>query len=83
VPLASGDDSAPVEATSANVYSGAYPLSRLLYVYVNKSPKQPLDPLVREFVKFVFSREGQELVIKDGYLPLPANVVKDELAKID
>ena len=43
---------------------------RFLYVYVNRAPGKPLDPLVREFLKFVFSKEGQEIVVKDGYFPL-------------
>jgi phosphate transport system substrate-binding protein len=65
-----------------DVISGKYPLARFLYVYVNRAPGKPLDPVVREFLKFVFSKEGQEIVIKDGYYPLPAKVVQEELAKI-
>ena len=57
---------------TTNVTSGKYPLSRFLYIYVNKAPGKPLDPLVREFLKLIFSKEGQEVVVKDGYLPLPA-----------
>lgn len=67
----------------ADVYSGNYPLSRYLYVYVNKAPNKPLDPLVREFVKFVLSKEGQEIVVKDGYLPIPAKVAQEELSKVN
>lgn len=66
----------------AEVYSGNYPLSRYLYVYVNKAPNKPLDPLVREFLKFALSKEGQETVVKDGYLPIPAKVAQEELNKI-
>jgi phosphate transport system substrate-binding protein len=66
----------------ADVYSGHYPLSRYLYVYVNKAPNKPLDPLVREFLKFVLSKEGQEIVVKDGYLPVPSKVAQEETAKI-
>jgi phosphate transport system substrate-binding protein len=66
----------------ADVISGRYPLSRFLYVYVNRAPGKPLDPVVREFLKLVFSKEGQEIVIKDGYYPIPAKVVQEELAKI-
>ena len=66
----------------ADVISGKYPLARFLYVYVNRAPGKPLDPVVREFLKLVFSREGREIVLKDGYYPLPASVVKEELAKI-
>ena len=53
-----------------NVYAGTYPLARFLYVYVNRAPGKPLDPLVRQFLEFVLSKEGQEIVVKDGYLPL-------------
>jgi phosphate transport system substrate-binding protein len=66
-----------------DVLSGKYPLARHLYVYFNAAPNKPLDPLVREFLKFVVSREGQEIVVKDGYLPIPAKVVGEELAKLN
>ena len=65
-----------------DVKSGKYPLSRFLYIYVNKAPGKPLDPLVKEYLKLIFSKEGQEVVVKDGYLPLPADLAKQELAKI-
>jgi len=67
----------------ANVTSGKYPLSRFLYLYVNKAPGKPLDPLVKEYLKLILSKDGQEVVVKDGYLPLPANLVKEELAKLE
>lgn len=57
--------------------SGEYPLSRFLMVYVNKKPGQPLDTLTLEFMKFVLSKQGQELVVKDGYFPLPAEAVAE------
>jgi phosphate transport system substrate-binding protein len=66
----------------ADVLSGKYPLARFLYVYVNRAPGKPLDPVVREFLKFVFSKEGQEIVLKDGYYPIPAKIVQEELAKV-
>ena len=61
----------------ANVVSGKYPLGRYLYLYVNKKPNEGLDPLRKEFIKYVISKEGQEVVIKDGYLPLTANKVRE------
>ncbi len=64
------------------VNTGEYPLSRFLYVYINRAPNKPLDPLVREFVNYVCSKEGQEVVIKDGYLPLNAQLCSAELAKV-
>ena len=54
--------------------SGDYPLARFLYVYVNKQPNEPMDQLTLEFVKFVLSKAGQNIVVKDGYYPLPAQV---------
>ena len=64
------------------VYAGRYPLARFLYVYVNRPPGRPMDPLVAAFLRFVLSRDGQEVVVKDGYLPLSARVVEQELAKL-
>jgi len=63
-------------------YAGTYPLARFLYVYVNQKPSAPLDPLRLEFVKYVLSREGQEAVIKDGYLPLTAQMLDAEKARL-
>jgi phosphate transport system substrate-binding protein len=71
------------DGSYGNVTSGKYPLSRFLYLYVNKAPGKPLDPLVKEYLKLILSKEGQEVVVKDGYLPLSAGLVKEELAKIE
>jgi phosphate transport system substrate-binding protein len=78
LPLA-GEGGECVEATAENAYSGKYPMARFLYVYVNKAPGKPLPPLTREFVRLVLSREGQEVVVKDGYFPIPAAIAQDEL----
>jgi phosphate transport system substrate-binding protein len=82
VPLSDKDGGRCVEATADNSYSGTYPLARFLYVYVNKAPGKPLDPLTREFAKLILTREGQEGVVKDGYFPIPATIAKEELNKI-
>ena len=82
VPLTEKDGGKCVEATADNSYSGAYPLARFLYVYVNKAPGKGLDPLTREFVRLMMSKEGQDVVVKDGYFPIPASVAKEELAKV-
>jgi phosphate transport system substrate-binding protein len=66
-----------------DVKSGKYPLNRFLYIYINRAPGKPLDPVVKEFCKLIFSKEGQEVVVKDGYLPLPAEIAKQELAKLE
>jgi len=71
-----------VEADYEHCVSGDYPLARFLYVYVNKKPGQPMDKLTHEFLKFVLSREGQEIVVKDGYFPLPKAAEEESLAKL-
>lgn len=82
VALAKKEGEAPIEATSENAIEDTYPLSRYLYVYVNKHPNKPVPPLEAEFVKMVLSKIGQQVVVKDGYIPLPAKVVEKELAKL-
>lgn len=79
IPLAKDDKSSLVEPTFANALKGDYPLGRTLYIYVAKKPDEPMPKLVEEFLKFVLSREGQEVVIKDGYGPLPGKVVEKQL----
>jgi len=76
LPLAAQPDAAAVEPVAANAYSGDYPLARFLYLSVNRKPSSPLDPLRREFLRYVLSATGQGDVKKDGYLPLPAAVVE-------
>lgn len=71
-----------IDATPENAVAGTYPLTRYLYVYVNKKPNQPLAPLDNEFIKMVLSKTGQQVVIKDGYIPLPAKVVDKVLATL-
>jgi len=82
VPLAAKDGARCYEADPDNAYAGSYPLSRFLYVYVNRAPGKPLEPLTREFLKLVVSKEGQEVVIKDGYFPIPASIAREELNKV-
>lgn len=81
VPLAvEGDDF--VAAEPANAYSGEYPLARFLYLYVNHKPGTELDPLRREFIRYIFSKQGQQDVVKDGYYPVPASIAKKALADL-
>jgi phosphate transport system substrate-binding protein len=82
VPLAKKNSTDYVEASEDNALSGKYPLARVLYVYVNKAPNKPLTPMELEFVKMVLSKQGQDVVVKDGYIPLPAAMAQKELAKI-
>ncbi|MGB0466045.1 MAG: PstS family phosphate ABC transporter substrate-binding protein [Pontibacterium sp.] len=83
LPLAKKPGQAFVDATPENSLNGSYPLARSLYVYVNKKPGQPLAPLEREFVKMVMSKVGQEVVVKDGYIPLPAKLVERQMKALD
>ena len=80
--LAAKDGGEFVSDDASNVYAGKYPLARFLYIYVNKAPDKPLSPLVKEFLAFVLSKEGQAIVIKDGYLPLLGQHVAEELPKL-
>ena len=80
--LAKNGDSDYVGTDPEAVLTGKYPLARFLYVYVNREPNRPMDDLVREFLRFVLSKEGQEVVVKDGYLPLSPKILDDELAKL-
>jgi len=71
-----------VSAEAANAYSGKYPLARFLYIAVNHDPRKKLDPLRAEFVKFIFSKQGQTQVLKDGYLPLTSVMAQKSLAML-
>jgi len=83
VPLAKKAGKPFVDATSENAIKGSYPLARFLYVYVNKHPNKPLPPLEREFIKMVLAKSGQTVVVKDGYIPLPAKVAAKEIKKLN
>lgn len=82
LPLSMKEGEAFVEPTFENASKGAYPLARFLFVYVNKAPNQPLSPIVQEFLKFVYSKEGQHVVIKDGYFPISAQIIDKQLANL-
>jgi phosphate transport system substrate-binding protein len=83
IALAKTEGAQAYEPSYENVLSGKYPLGRLLYVYVAKKPGEPLDPMVREFLKMTLSAEGQEIVAKDGYLPLTPAIAKKQLSLLD
>lgn len=82
VPLAKKDGQPFVEADAVHAIDGTYPLARVLYVYVNKRPNQPLPPLEREFIKLVLSKQGQQVVVKDGFVPMPASMAVKALADL-
>lgn len=83
IALGKKDGDRQYAANYANVLNGTYPLGRLLYIYVGKEPNKPLPTLVKEFMKYALSEEGQQIVVKDGYMPLTAEVAKKQLALLD
>jgi phosphate transport system substrate-binding protein len=83
VPLSDKDDGTAYEANYENTKAGTYPLARYLNLYVNRAPGKPLPAVVGEFCRYILSKEGQEVVIKDGYLPLEAKTAESERKLID
>jgi phosphate transport system substrate-binding protein len=84
VPLSAEPGAPFVAPTLADVASHRYPLSRYVYVFINRPPGKPIEPKTKEFLKLVLSREGQRVVAEEGvYIPLTAEVVREELAKLE
>jgi phosphate transport system substrate-binding protein len=81
--VAIADKKGPIAPTQANATDMSYPIARYLYLYINKDPVKGTDPLVREFVRFICSKQGQDVVIKDGYFPLPARKAQEMLELIN
>jgi len=81
VPLASKEGAKCYEANAENAYDGNYPLARFLYIYFNSKPNQSLNPLMAQFLKYVFSKEGQMIVIKDGFYPVSKALADEDLGK--
>jgi phosphate transport system substrate-binding protein len=80
--VSAGDDGPFVAATPQTVEARTYPLARSVWIYTNQ-PAEPLNPRVREFLRFIFSREGQELVQQEGeYLPLTPALDAAQLKKL-
>ncbi|GAB3530854.1 PstS family phosphate ABC transporter substrate-binding protein [Photobacterium alginatilyticum] len=82
IPVAREEGGDYVEASIENSLNGSYPLARYLYIYVNKHPNKPMPQLEAEFIKFILSRFGQDMVEKDGYVPLSAAIVSADLAQL-
>jgi len=85
VGVTAGDWGHPMVGSRDEVLSGQYPFDRFLYVYVRRLPGQPLDPFVKDYLRMVLSKEGQEAIALDdkGYLPLNATELASELAKLE
>lgn len=79
VPIAAKPGEKCFGATAENAYAGDFPISRFLYVYVNKNPNQPLDPVRGEFIRFMLSKQGQEATVKDGYFPMTSEIAAEDL----
>lgn len=75
VPISKKDGAEAFDATPENCYSGKYPLSRFLWIYFNRAPGKEVSPVVKEFLSFILSREGQEIVLKDGFIPLTKKMI--------
>lgn len=80
VPLKADADSDCFDAVAEHAISGDYPIARFLYIYVNKNPNEKLDPLRGEFIRFVYSKQGQEAVVRDGYFPVLKSLADQDLA---
>jgi phosphate transport system substrate-binding protein len=83
VPLAKNEKGKFVEPTLANALKGAYPMGRTLYIYVSKKPGDPLPPVVKEFLKYILSKQGQEIVVKDGFGRLPDKLIEKNMKALD
>jgi phosphate transport system substrate-binding protein len=82
VPLSAKEGAKGYEANAANAYDGNYPLARFLYIYFNKKPNEPLNPLMAQFLRYVFSKQGQMIVIKDGFYPVSKALADEDLGKV-
>lgn len=82
IPLSAQKGKPCYEPTFVNASAGKYPLARFLYLYVNKAPGKPLPPLVKQFLAYVYSKQGQNIVIKDGYFPLPQTLINKKLGEM-
>jgi phosphate transport system substrate-binding protein len=71
-----------VAPTAETCYDGSYPIARFLLVYVNAKPGAALDPLRAEFIRMIFSKQGQEGIVKDGYIPVTADIAREELKSL-
>jgi phosphate transport system substrate-binding protein len=84
IALAARGSSVYVAPSAASFQDRTYPLARNVYIFVNRPPGKPLEPRLREFLRYALSREGQEIVAKNGnYLPLPPAFAAEQLKKLD
>jgi phosphate transport system substrate-binding protein len=82
--LAARDGGPYVAPSKASFQDRTYPLVRSLYFYLNRPPGSAIEPRLREFLRYILSREGQEAIVRDGnYLPLPAAFAREQAARLD
>jgi phosphate transport system substrate-binding protein len=82
--LAAVDGGPYYEATKENLIQRKYPLTRFITTFINRAPGKPVDPKVKEFLRYILSREGQEAIVRDGnYLPLSEDSIRDQLKKLE
>jgi phosphate transport system substrate-binding protein len=84
VALASQEGGSYFQANRETLIARTYPLTRITYAFLNQPPGKPVDPKVKEFLRYVFSREGQEDIVRDGgYLPLNQDSIREQLKKLE
>ncbi len=84
IAIASTDDAPYYEATKLNLIQRKYPLTRAVSIYINREPGKPIDPKVREFLRYVLSQEGQQSVVQEGeFLPLSEEGVRNQMRKLE
>ena len=83
VPVARDANGPAIEINADTASSGRYPLTRYMYIRLRRAPGQPLSAPIKEFLRYVLSRQGQEPILYSGYFPLNASEVKEELAKLE
>jgi phosphate transport system substrate-binding protein len=82
--LAAVDGGTYYEATKENLIQRNYPLTRFITTFINRAPGKPVDPKVKEFLRYILSRDGQEAIVRDGkYLPLSEDSIREQLRKLD
>jgi len=82
--VASADEGPYFEPSKKNVWKRAYPITRFTTAFLNRRPGERVDPRLEEFLRYIFSRDGQEIVNREGsYLPLTSTLVRDQLRKLE
>src|SRR5262249_54463122 len=82
--LAANEGEPYYEATKTNLIQRKYPFTRIIPAFINRAPDGPVDPKVKEFLRYLLSYEGQEIIVRaGGYLPLSAEAIREQLKKFE